>query len=299
MIFKKKKILFIGTVKFSYKALANLIENKFEIVGILSKKESNFNSDYCDLTPLAEDNNIPIIFRTNDNEDEIVAFIKSLNPDIIYCFGWSHILKKSILSIPKYGVVGFHPAELPNNRGRHPIIWALFLGLKETASTFFIMDEGADTGDIISQEKIEIRCDTAFTLYTKIVNVALKQIVSFTKELETNEVFLSKIKQHRTQGNTWRKRTKQDGKIDFRMTSNAIINLVNALSSPYVGAHVEFQNQDVKIWNVRDEKSNVSNFEPGKVLEIIGNDIIVKTYDGSIRILDHEFKIKPAKGEYL
>jgi len=299
MIYKKKKILFIGTVEFSYKALSTLIENKFEIVGILSKKESNFNSDYYDLTPLAEDNNIPIIYRTKDNKDEIISFIKSLNPDIIYCFGWSHILTKSILSIPKYGVIGFHPAELPNNRGRHPIIWALFLGLKQTASTFFIMDEGADTGDIISQEKIKIIDDNAFTLYNKIINVALKQIVSFTIELETKEVFLNKIKQDKTQGNSWRKRTKQDGKIDFRMTSNAILNLVNALSSPYVGAHVEFQNQDVKIWNVRDEKSNLSNFEPGKVLDIIGNDIIVKTYDGSIRILDHEFKITPTKGEYL
>ena len=299
MIYKKKKILFIGTVEFSYKALSTLIENKFEIVGVLSKKESNFNSDYYDLTPLAEDNNIPIIYRTKDNKDEIISFIKSLNPDIIYCFGWSHILTKSILSIPKYGVIGFHPAELPNNRGRHPIIWALFLGLKQTASTFFIMDEGADTGDIISQEKIKIIDDNAFTLYNKIINVALKQIVSFTIELETKEVFSNKIKQDKTQGNSWRKRTKQDGKIDFRMTSNAILNLVNALSSPYVGAHVEFQNQDVKIWNVRDEKSNSSNFEPGKVLEIIGNDIIVKTYDGSIRILDHEFKITPIKGEYL
>ena len=299
MIYKKKKILFIGTVEFSYKALSTLIENKFEIVGILSKKESNFNSDYYDLTPLAKANNIPIIYRTKDNKDEIISFIKSLNPDIIYCFGWSHILTKSILSIPKYGVIGFHPAELPNNRGRHPIIWALFLGLKQTASTFFIMDEGADTGDIISQEKIKIIDDNASTLYNKIINVALKQIVSFTIELETKEGFLNKIKQDKTQGNYWRKRTKQDGKIDFRMTSNAILNLVKALSSPYVGAHIEYQNQDVKIWNVRDEESNLSNFEPGKVLEIIGNDIIVKTYDGSIRILNHEFKITPTKGEYL
>ena len=77
MIFKKKKILFIGTVEFSYKALSTLIENKFEIVGILSKKESNFNSDYYDLTPLAKANNIPIFYRTKDNQDEIISFINS------------------------------------------------------------------------------------------------------------------------------------------------------------------------------------------------------------------------------
>ena len=63
------------------------------------------------------------------------------------------------------------------------------MGLKQTASTFFIMDEGADTGDIISQEKIKIIDDNAFSLYNKIINVALKQIVSFTIELETKEWF--------------------------------------------------------------------------------------------------------------
>jgi len=299
MIHNKKKILFIGTVEFSYRALSVLIENKFEIIGILTKKESNFNSDYYDLTPFAIVNNIPIIYRTNDNKDEILSFIKFLNPDIIYCFGWSHILPKSILSIPKHGVIGFHPAELPNNRGRHPIIWALFLGLEQTASTFFIMDEGADTGDIISQEKIEIIDDNALSLYNKIINVALKQIVSFTLELETKEVFLNKITQDKAEGNSWRKRTKNDGKIDFRMTSKAILNLVNALSKPYVGAHLEFQEMDVKIWKVVEEDFNKLNHEPGKILEIYGNHLIVKTYDGAIRIIDHGFNHLPLKGQYL
>ena len=300
MIYKKNKILFIGTVEFSYKALSTLIENKFDIVGVLTKSESNFNSDYYDLTPLAKANNIPIFYRTKDNQDEIISFINSKNPDIIYCFGWSHILPKNILSIPKHGVIGFHPAELPNNRGRHPIIWALFLGLKQTASTFFVMDEGADTGDIISQIKIKIIKDNAFSLYNKIINVALKQIVSFTSELEKNGAFLEKIKQDKTEGNSWRKRTKNDGKIDFRMTSKAILNLVNALSRPYVGAHIEFQEKEVKVWEVKEEeKINKLNHEPGKVLEIDGSDLIVKTYDGSIRITDHEFNPLPLKEQYL
>ena len=73
---------------------------------------------------------------TKDNEAEQISFITEKSPDVIYCFGWSHILSKKILKLPPYGVVGFHPAELPNNRGRHPIVWALFLGLKKTASTF-------------------------------------------------------------------------------------------------------------------------------------------------------------------
>lgn len=55
-------------------------------------------------------------------------------------------------------LIGFHPANLPQNRGRHPIIWALFLSLQETASTFFMMDEDTDSGDIISHMRKLLLC---------------------------------------------------------------------------------------------------------------------------------------------
>lgn len=82
------------------------------------------------------------IYSIDINDNSSVKFIRECNPDIIYCFGWSQLIKSEILNIPKLGVIGNHPAELPKNRGRHPIIWALALGLKQTASTFFIMNEG-------------------------------------------------------------------------------------------------------------------------------------------------------------
>ena len=69
------KILFIGTVEFSFKALQTLLENKFEITGLITKKKSKFNSDFYDLSTTAKENNIPIIYRTKDNENELVSFI--------------------------------------------------------------------------------------------------------------------------------------------------------------------------------------------------------------------------------
>ena len=63
----------------------------------------------------------------------------------------------------------FSPGLTPQNRGRHPIIWTLALGLCETGSTFFFMDEGADSGDILSQKKITILPeDNAGSLYQKL-----------------------------------------------------------------------------------------------------------------------------------
>jgi methionyl-tRNA formyltransferase len=198
-------------------------------------------------------------------------------------------------------VIGFHPALLPNNRGRHPIIWALFLGLKKTGSTFFIMDEGADTGDIISQKEIKIYSfDDAGTLYSKIKSTAITQMLDFTDQLQKESKFNKIIKQNKAEGNSWRKRGRIDGKIDFRMNTEALLNLIRALTRPYIGAHIEFNEQEIKIWSGKAaDKVYSDNIEPGKILESDKNKIIVKTYDSAIEILDHEFGVLPLKNQYL
>ena len=131
------KIVFIGTVEFSKKALKKLIELNAQVIGVCTKENSAFNSDFADLRPLCKKNKIPFKLVNDVNSKDNYNWIKSLNPDIIFCFGWSNILKKDILTLAPMGVLGFHPSKLPQNRGRHPLIWTLALGLKKSASTFF------------------------------------------------------------------------------------------------------------------------------------------------------------------
>lgn len=292
------KIIFIGTVEFSYKALKKLIELNAEIVGVCTKKKSDFNSDFEDLTPLCKKADIPFKYVNDINSNENIDWIRSLSPDIIFCFGWSNLIKKDLLNLSKMGVVGYHPALLPKNRGRHPLIWALALGLNDSGSTFFFMTEGADDGDILTQEKVEILYeDDAKSLYDKVSNIALRQIETFLPKLQNNS--FETIKQNNDLANVWRKRGKVDGKIDFRMTSRAIYNLVRALTKPYVGAHVEYNGQDISIWKVEEVEFDQNNIEFGKVLENDGKSIVVKTYDKAIKIIDHGFKDLPKVGEYL
>ena len=292
------KILFIGTVEFSYRALKKLVELNADIVGVCTKDKSNFNSDFADLTPICNKNKIPLKYIDDINSIENINWIKSLNPDVIFCFGWSSLIKKELLNLTKLGIVGYHPALLPENRGRHPIIWALALGLKKSASTFFFMEEGADDGDILSQKEFEILYeDDAKSLYEKVTDIALNQIEEFSPKLQNNN--FKRIKQNHNLANTWRKRGKSDGKIDFRMSSNAIYNLVRGLTKPYIGAHIEYKNKDITVWKVEEIEFNKNNIEFGKILEINGNTIIVKTYDKAIKIIEHEFKELPKVGEYL
>jgi len=292
------KIIFIGAVKFSRIILQKLIDLDAQVVGVCTKENSEFNSDFEDLSFLCKKNDIPSRYLGNNILKDDCDWIKSLDPDIIFCFGWSNLLKNNILKLPPMGVLGYHPAKLPNNRGRHPLIWALALGLKKSASTFFFMDQSADSGEILCQKDFDIlETDDAQTLYNKITDIALLQIDEFLPRLQKNNY--TTIKQKDDFSNIWRKRVKTDGQIDFRMTSEAIYNLVRALTKPYVGAHVTYNGEEVIVWKVEKIYNVQGNLESGKVLDVNDNTITVKTYDGAIKIISHEFNKLPNAGEYL
>jgi len=291
-------IFFIGTVSFSKKTLEKLLEIGEKVVGVATKTNSGINADYADLLPICEKHKIPYKLVNDINHPNNINFIKSCHPDIIFCFGWSNLIKEELLSLCPCGIIGFHPAKLPHNRGRHPLIWALALGLTHTATTFFFMDAGADTGDILSQKELEISADDdAFSLYEKMVSNALVQIEEFIPHLKSKTY--KRIKQNPNEGNTWRKRGKIDGKIDFRMDSDKIHNLVRALTRPYVGAHIDWEGQEIKVWKSKIEECSDSNLEPGKILNFEGANILLKTADKAIWLLDHEFPDSIKQEKYL
>ena len=294
-----KRTLFIGCVESSYVLLEAMLEKGYVVDGIITMEESKINADFKSLEPLAKEYNIPCICTKNVNDEETVGFAKNINPEVIYCFGWSRLIGKELLALPKYGVVGFHPAALPCNKGRHPLIWALVLGLKKTASTFFIMDEGADTGDIISQREVFIdEKDDAQDLYDKVLEVAKEQVLTFTKEFAEDAI--KPVKQDPKAGNAWRKRGRMDGQIDWRMSAKAIYNLVRGLTRPYVGAHFMAGEQEVKVWKCEYELTDeYANLEPGKILKVNSQtDFVIKAYDGIVHILDSD-AVSLKEGDYL
>jgi methionyl-tRNA formyltransferase len=298
----KPRVLFIGCVDFSRALLKRILENRMvEICGVVTKKRSPFNSDHCDLSRTVEGLGIPVLLTEHGDQKEILSCIERTAPQAIYCFGWSHLLGPALLSAAPLGCVGYHPALLPFNRGRHPVIWALALGLPKTGSTFFRMDEGADTGDVLSQRVVAIdEEDDASSLYRKLQTVAERQ----TEEIDTMIAsgVLRGTPQASEAGNTWRKRNKSDGLIDFRMPSAGIRNLIRALRPPYPGAHLEYNGEEYVVGRadiLSDCFDSAEYAEPGKILEIRGNTIIVKSGDGIVALSEHTLPDTLCKGEYF
>lgn len=295
------RIVFIGSVTFSHSILTHLLSSDIpgvEIVGVVTKGRSSFNADFQSLEPVAVQHGIPCHLYSG-NQEELEGWIEARRPDVVYCIGWSHLLSPDLLRIPRLGVVGYHPAALPRNRGRHPIIWALALGLPETASTFFLMDEGADSGDILSQVSISItEEDDAASLYAKLAETAKQQIVEITSGFRDGT--LKPVPQNHTLANYWRKRSKADGQIDWRMSARQINNLIRALTRPYPGAHCLYGDEEVKIWKSKVIKAaGYEHLEPGKVLDVSDEAILVKCGEDLLAILDHEFPDTIKTGDYL
>jgi methionyl-tRNA formyltransferase len=298
------RIVFIGCVDFSHALLEKTLTlPEAEVVGIVTRESSSFNADFCSLKPLADKNGIPCFLDAGNRQAEMAAWVATLTPSVVYCFGWPYLLGKAMLENPPLGVVGYHPTALPRNRGRHPIIWTLALGLTETASTFFFMDEGADSGDLLSQRSLEVkREDNAATLYAGLKELALSQLPEFTSLLASNKFI--RIPQDHACANYWRKRSKIDGKIDWRMPSEGIYNLVRALTKPYPGAHLEYEGSEIKVWQCevlsKDcQQDEIFNIAPGCVLAATDAGVDIRCGDGVVRLTRHELSTLPQIGAYL
>ena len=295
MKFDKKnkiRIVFFGEINFSERILEFLINKKFNIVGVITRKKST-NHDFKDLSLVCKKNNIPYKHKTNRNKNEIKEWLKKVKVDLIICLGWNEIISKEIFVLPKISSIGYHPTELPKNRGKHPIIWSLVLGLKNTYSTFFHLTHKVDNGNIISQDKVLIKDHHyAKDLYESLIKKAKSQI---TRILLYKRYFKKSKKINKTKSNYWRKRNYKDGRIDWRMSADDIRNLVRGLSHPYPNAFFNYKNKEYFVKKVNIKISKDKNIEPGKIIENNKEKKIIKCGLNAIELLIVEPKLKILK----
>jgi len=289
------KILLIGGVEFTRHCLKEIVKQGGNAVEVMTvkKEHAKFNSDYVDLGETAAALGIPVHYTDKVRSPESVELIRSIAPDVIFVFGFSQLISKEILDIPRLGCVGTHPALLPKNRGRHPLIWALVEGLPQSGLTFFYLDEGADSGDILWQKAFPITLDDdASTLYEKIRVLASEGIAEFLPKLMNNTA--PRTAQDASKATYWLKRTAKDGEIHWDQPSMTIYNLVRALTHPYPGSHTFLNGEKIIVWKAVPPMAQSANGQgcqgnelPGTVVEGSESRLRVRTGDGYVTILDY------------
>ncbi len=104
----------------------------------------------------ARDNRVASLRARSAVDIRLVERIKTLRPDVLCVVGFPWLLSADLFSIPDCGTVNLHPSVLPRHRGPNPFFWTYYRNDAEAGLTAHIVDEGADTGPIISQENFPL-----------------------------------------------------------------------------------------------------------------------------------------------
>lgn len=276
------KIIFIGGVKFSYEILKTILENNWNISVVFSYDDSKKEkiSDFISLDELCSKYNLQNIKIDKINAQNNIEIIKKIEPDIILVMGWSQLLNSEIISIPKIGVIGSHPTELPKYRGRAPIPWSILKGLKTSALTFFFIEEGTDNGDILDQRSFKLSSnDDATSVYKKVESVGKEMIQDNLTKLQ-NGNYTRKKQDVSNFIENWEKRGPQDGIIDWSRNSQEIHTLIRATTHPYPGAYTIFNGSKLIIWGA--EFSNEQSKGVGKIMRVNNFNVKIGTGKGVI-----------------
>ena len=278
---REPRVIFMGTPDFAVPILEALIE-KYQVVGIVTQpdKEVGRNKEirFSPIKEVGIKNMILVLQPTKIREqyEEILA----LDPDIIVTCAYGQIIPKEILNYPKFGCINVHASLLPKLRGGAPIHRAIINGFRKTGITIMYMNEGMDTGDIITSREIPIEdIDTAESLHDKLSILGRDLLMDTLPSIfeGTN----TRTKQEESEATYGFNISREDEKISFDKTSRQIFNQIRGLNS-WPGAYTMYDGKILKVWESRIGSTFDISKVNGEIVAIYNDGFGVKTLDGEI-----------------
>ncbi|MEZ7764403.1 methionyl-tRNA formyltransferase [Gemella sp. 27098_8_92] len=267
----KKKIVFMGTPKFAVPVLEMLIE-KYGVDLVITQPDKKVGRKKVLTAPpvkvIAEEKGIKVLQPEKiSNDENVLAELKELNPDIIITAAYGQLVPESILEIPKYKCINVHGSLLPKLRGGAPIQYSILEDHGKTGITIMYMVKKLDAGDMISKVEVDILdSDNYESLHDKL-SIAGRDLL---KETLPN-IFTGNIapeKQDDSLATFARNILREDEKIDWNKSAREIFNQVRALD-PTPGAFTYLDEDILKIWSseVVELEENYSAEKVGTIIK--------------------------------
>jgi methionyl-tRNA formyltransferase len=260
------RIVLAGSVGSSRLTLQSLLRHHANVVGVLEliPPDPSVVSGFTRLNDVAAEWNVPCVGFQNINAPEIVAQVRDWQPDLLFVVGLSQLVKAELLSVPSLACVGFHPTALPRGRGRAPVAW-LVLDATPGAATFFVMDEGADSGPILVQEPFDVSPTDDAASVTAALEAAIERALDrWLPKLLAGE--WNPQPQDDTLATYHGKRAPEDGWIDWSRPAVEIDALIRAAGRPHPGAYTYFKDRKLIVWQSQLDRTTPYRGVVGRVL---------------------------------
>jgi len=241
------RIVFMGTPEFAVESLKILVENKYDVVGVVTMPDKPSGRGHklqsSAVKQYALEHNLPVLQPEKLKDESFLEELKSLKADLQIVVAF-RMLPEVVWNMPEFGTFNLHGSLLPQYRGAAPINWAIINGEKETGATTFFLTHEIDTGKIILQEKLTINeNDNAGTVHDKLMEIGaglVKKTVDLLMENKIEGIDQSQFVTSPSELKPAPKIFKETCEIDVSSSVESVHNFVRGLS-PYPAAWIEVQ----------------------------------------------------------
>lgn len=289
---KSLRIVYMGTPGFAVAPLDRLVKNGYNIVGVITAPDKpagrGLQLQMSEVKQYALANNLRILQPEKLKNEAFLEELRSLQADLQIVVAF-RMLPEIVWQMPPLGTFNLHASLLPQYRGAAPINRAVMNGEKETGVTTFFLQQAIDTGNIAFRERVSIgENETAGELHDRLMNTGAGLVQKTVDAVASGNC--PKIPQSElvAPGETLHEAPKifrEDGRIDWNKSLDAIHNLIRGLS-PYPAAWTEWRgaNGQTSIFKIyRSEKITAAHqLSTG----LLTDDLKVAVSGGYIRILE-------------
>ena len=285
------RIVFLGTPDFAVESLKALVENNYNIVGVVTMPDKiagrGHKIQQSPVKQYALSKDLPILQPESLKDEQFINDLKELGADLQIVVAF-RMLPEIVWNMPPKGTFNLHSSLLPQYRGAAPINWSIINGEKETGVTTFFLKHDIDTGNIIFQEKTPIsENDNAGTLHDRLMQIG-SQLVLKTTDAIINDNIIATPQQSADILKSAPKIYKETCRIDWSRNAIDVRNFIRGLS-PYPAAWTELHIQDlepitIKIFDCEIIKE-MHTLDSGSLLHDKSH-MDVAVADAVIRLLD-------------
>ena len=296
------RVVFMGTPDIAAACLKKVIIYGFKVVGVYTQPDRPKNRGMkLSVSPVKEvalANGLPVFQPENFREEDAVAQLRSLQPDVVAVVAYGRILPQRVLDIPSKGCINIHASVLPSYRGSAPYQWAVLDGLAETGVTAMYLCREMDAGDMIDVAKTPIGPDeTAGELLDRLAVLGADLLSNTLKKIEDGSV--SAVPQDHSRATYAPMLDKTMCPIDWTKTARQVHNHVRGMN-PWPVATTQLCGKKFKVYTTAVVEGRAGAV-PGTILALTKTGLQIACGEGAveIRVLQAEGGKRMAAPDYF
>ncbi|MBE6552187.1 MAG: methionyl-tRNA formyltransferase [Ruminococcaceae bacterium] len=265
------KLLFMGNPAFSAKILdklttSGLFDSIIVVTSPDSMKGRGYKTSFSEVKKYAVANELPVFQPVNLKAENFKDTLEETAPDVIVVASFGMLLPSYVIDYPKYGCINVHASLLPEYRGAAPINRVIMDGRSETGVTIMRMDNGLDTGDMISKVIVEILPgDNYSTLHDKVADAGAQLLVDTLPDIFGGSAVYEK--QNHNLHTYARKISEADRVIDWTESAYTINCKIRGLANEPCALAKTEGGSEFKIYSAEPGELEAPDSECGKVIQ--------------------------------